>query len=119
MFGCRLLELCYNLIPITYNLIRMSLTQEQLQHIAMLARLKLTPEDAERFQHQVSDILDFVEQLQEVDTAGVEPLHQVGEQTLVWRDDAVVGCNDRELLLDSAAERQGDLIKTQAIFNKK
>ncbi len=49
----------------------MSLTREQVQHIAHLARLALTPEEVTQFQQQLSDILEYFDQIQDVDTSQV------------------------------------------------
>ncbi len=51
----------------------MSLTRQEVEHIAALVRLKLTEAELEQFQHQLSSILDHVQSLQELDTRGVEP----------------------------------------------
>ncbi len=92
-------------------------TKEQLHHIATLARLALSEKEIVAFQSQISDILDFVHVLETIDTTAVEPLHQVGEQTSVMRDDRVVLNEDRELLLSSAPDRAGDYIQTPAVFD--
>ncbi len=51
----------------------MTLTQAQVEHIAALARLELTPEEKGDFHQQLSAILDYFAQLQEVDTSGISP----------------------------------------------
>ena len=51
----------------------MTLTLEQVEHIANLARLDLTPEEKERYCQQLSAILAYFEQLQRVDTTGIPP----------------------------------------------
>ena len=51
----------------------MKLSLEQVRHVANLARLSLTPEEEQRYQGQLSAILDAVEQLKELDTSRVEP----------------------------------------------
>lgn len=51
----------------------MTLTQAQVEHIAALARLELTPEEKASFHQQLSAILDYFAQLQEVDTSGISP----------------------------------------------
>ena len=94
------------------------LSTKEVQKIAQLSRLALTDAEVAKFQTQLSDILDFVAQLQEVDTAGVEPLHQVGEHTSVVRSDEVNQNTDRELLLDSAPKRHGDYVETLAVFEE-
>ncbi len=101
-------EFCYN-----YT---MSITNEQLEHLAILSRLELKDEEKTQFQDQLSDILDFVDQLQNINTETVEPMHHITGLETVWREDVVQEFGDREELLDSAPERQGDYIKTKPIF---
>ncbi|MBK1673699.1 Asp-tRNA(Asn)/Glu-tRNA(Gln) amidotransferase GatCAB subunit C [Ectothiorhodospira shaposhnikovii] len=52
----------------------MSLSQEQVKKIAHLARLNVREEDLDTYARTLSDILDFVEQMEGVDTEGVEPM---------------------------------------------
>lgn len=65
----------------------MKLTKEQVQHIARLARLKLTPEEEERYAAQLTDILTYVEVLKELDTKGVPETSQVTGLSNVTRED--------------------------------
>ena len=51
----------------------MTLTLAQVQHIARLARLQLSPEELERYREQLSEILDYAARLQELDTTGIPP----------------------------------------------
>lgn len=67
----------------------MKLTKEQVCHVAKLARLGLSEAEVEKFQTQLSGILDYVGQLNEVDTEGVEPTAQVTGLTNITRDDRV------------------------------
>lgn len=55
----------------------MSLTREEVQHIAILARLELSAEELERYRQQLSAILDYAARLQELDTSGIEPTASV------------------------------------------
>jgi len=55
----------------------MSLTPQQVDHIAELARLSLTPQEKELFREQLSSILDYVAQLQQLDTSSIEPTSSV------------------------------------------
>lgn len=52
----------------------MALTPEDVRHVALLARLSLTPQEEARFGQQLGRILDYVDRLAEVDVAGVEPM---------------------------------------------
>lgn len=54
----------------------MSLTTDQVRHIAKLCRLQIAEADAERFAKELSSIVQFIDQLSEVNTDAVEPLHQ-------------------------------------------
>lgn len=65
------------------------LSNEEIQHIAKLARLGLKDGEAEKFLQQLNDILGYVEQLKEVDTEGVEPTSQVTGLENVSRTDVV------------------------------
>lgn len=67
----------------------MKLTKDQVRHVAKLARLGLSEAEVEKFQTQLSGILDYVGQLNEVDTEGVEPTAQVTGLTNITRDDNV------------------------------
>lgn len=65
----------------------MKLSQEQVQHIANLARLAVTPDEASRYSEQLSAILDYVEQMNRVDTTSIEPTSQVTGLANVSRSD--------------------------------
>ena len=80
----------------------MSVTPEQVRHIANLARIAMSDEELERFVPELNNILDWVEQLGEVDTDGVEPLATVIEQKLRLRDDKVTDGDRRDEILANA-----------------
>ncbi|MGE3182126.1 MAG: Asp-tRNA(Asn)/Glu-tRNA(Gln) amidotransferase subunit GatC, partial [Phycisphaerae bacterium] len=63
------------------------LTNEQVRHVAKLARLSLTDDEVDLFATQLGDILEYVKKLDEVDTARVTPLSHPHEQTNVLRED--------------------------------
>ncbi len=94
------------------------LDTKQLDHLALLSRLALNKNDKEKFQKQLSDILDFVQVLQKVEVSNIEPLHQVSDLFNIWRDDSSEDFSNQELLLASAPESDNGLIKTTAIFSK-
>jgi len=74
----------------------MSLTAEQLNQVAHLARLELQPEQADHYAKQLSSILDLVGQLSRADTAGVEPMAHPLEMHQRLRPDVVTESNRRE-----------------------
>ncbi len=63
------------------------LTREDVLKLAQLARLELTEEEVETYSAEMSEILQYVEQLSSVDVAGLEPTHQVSGLTNVTRAD--------------------------------
>jgi aspartyl-tRNA(Asn)/glutamyl-tRNA(Gln) amidotransferase subunit C len=80
----------------------MSVTPEQVRHIARLARLAMGDDEIERLVPELNNILDWVEQLGEVDTKGVEPLTAVIPNELRLRDDQVTDGDHRDEVLANA-----------------
>ena len=84
----------------------MSVSSEQVRHIAKLARLGMSDAEIEALVPELNNILGWVEQLSEVDTEGVEPLTAVIELKLRLREDAVTDGNIRNEVLANAPEAQ-------------
>lgn len=96
------------------------LTPEQVEHIAKLSRLELSEEEKSVFAKQLSDILGYVEKLGEVKTEGVEPMAHSIPIRNVFGDDVMANRKpeEREGVLASFPDRQGDLLKVKAVFGK-
>jgi aspartyl-tRNA(Asn)/glutamyl-tRNA(Gln) amidotransferase subunit C len=82
-------------------------TVEDVERVAELAHLELKPEETPRMLNDLNAILDYVAELNELDTAGVEPLAQVSELKNaagvgVLRDDALVPSLDRTTVMSQA-----------------
>jgi aspartyl-tRNA(Asn)/glutamyl-tRNA(Gln) amidotransferase subunit C len=75
---------------------RMSLDTKQVQKIALLARLSITTEEAERYADSLSRILGLIEQMNAVNTEGVAPMAHPHEAPLRLREDQVTEPNERE-----------------------
>jgi aspartyl-tRNA(Asn)/glutamyl-tRNA(Gln) amidotransferase subunit C len=84
----------------------MSVSNEQVRHIAKLARIAMTDEELERLAPELNAILGWVEQLGEVNTDGVEPLTAVIDQKLRLRDDVVTDGDIRDQVLANAPDAQ-------------
>ena len=84
----------------------MSVSSEQVRHIAKLARIAMSEEELARLVPELNNILGWVEQLGEINTDGVEPLATVVDQKLRLRDDVVNDGNIREEVLANAPEAQ-------------
>ncbi|MEX2452175.1 MAG: Asp-tRNA(Asn)/Glu-tRNA(Gln) amidotransferase subunit GatC [Rhodospirillales bacterium] len=82
----------------------MALDQETVRRIAYLARIRVPEESLDGLAGELSGILGWIEQLNEVDTTGVEPLASVAEVTLPRREDIVSDGNYPERVLANAPE---------------
>ena len=80
----------------------MSVSPEQVRHIAKLARIAMSDEELERLVPELNNILGWVEQLEEVNTDGVEPLTAVIPNKLRLREDQVTDGNCRDEILANA-----------------
>jgi aspartyl-tRNA(Asn)/glutamyl-tRNA(Gln) amidotransferase subunit C len=83
----------------------MSLSNAEVAKVALLARLRVSPEEREIFTGQLNSIVDYVAQLQEVDTTGVEPLAHGVEVRNVFRDDVRGEALPRDHALANAPKR--------------
>lgn len=81
--------------------------KETLQKIAHLARLHIKPEEEAKLQKDMSEILDWVDKLREVDTEGVAPLIHMTEETNVLRKDEVEPSLGKKEALKNAPQTDG------------
>jgi aspartyl-tRNA(Asn)/glutamyl-tRNA(Gln) amidotransferase subunit C len=86
----------------------MKVTHDDVEKVAKLARLEISPAEKEAFAKQLSQILTHVETLKQYDTAGVEPTATVRGQTNVFREDVVRPSLPVERALANAPDRDGD-----------
>jgi len=94
------------------------ITLAEVEHVARLARLDLTPEEKERMRSQLDAILGYVEQLRRVDTAGVEPTAHVLPLANVMRDDEVRRSYPVEAMLANAPEPQDGQFRVPRILEE-
>ncbi len=80
----------------------MSLDKDTVRNIAFLARIKVPEEDLDHLAGELSGIVDWVEQLQAVNTDGVECMTSVAEMTLPQRTDEVSDGNCRDKVIKNA-----------------
>jgi len=73
-----------------------------ITRVAKLSRLALSPEERGPFAREVAGIIKWIEQLGEVDTAGVVPMASVSDVALPWREDKVTDGNQQEAVLANA-----------------
>lgn len=108
-------------ITILYYYYDMSITRDEVKHIAKLARIELTKEEVTRFQADLNKVLGYVEVLKTVDTADVEPLATVTGLENVLREDyaeesAQAHEEEKEAILENAPARQGRLFRVKKVF---
>lgn len=96
----------------------MELSQEQVRHIAKLARLGLSDEEVKKFSTQLTNILQYIEVLAEVDTSAVLPTNQVTGLSNVMREDTVRGdwVKPEELLACSELPVESDQIRVKPVI---
>ncbi len=95
----------------------MSLTLEQVEHIAELAKLALTDEEKARFREQLSAILDYAARLQVIDTSDIPPTATVLPLHTVLRDDAARPPMPRDELLENAAEKEDGMFRVDVVLD--
>ncbi|MCL5666644.1 MAG: Asp-tRNA(Asn)/Glu-tRNA(Gln) amidotransferase subunit GatC [Patescibacteria group bacterium] len=92
------------------------LTREEVIKIANLARIQLSQEEVEKFQKQLSTILDYVEELKKVDTANVPEVFEVTGLQNIQRDDKVETADNHQEIFKNAPEMKDGYYKVKAIL---
>lgn len=85
-------------------------TDLNIDHVAHLARLALTPEEKEKFSAQLGDVLAYIEQLKKVDVSGVEPTAHAYPVYNVWADDVAQPGLPVEAALRNAPAQRNNMI---------
>jgi aspartyl-tRNA(Asn)/glutamyl-tRNA(Gln) amidotransferase subunit C len=95
---------------------RMALTPDEVAKVALLARLRLRPDELGPFTSQLNSIVDYVAQLQSLDTSNVEPLAHGVELRNVFREDRVEPSLPREAALQNAPKRNDHSFLVPAVL---
>jgi len=96
----------------------MKLTKDEVKHVAKLADLPLTDEEEEKYSEQLSKILEYFEQLNQVDTSKVEPTFNVSGQNNVLREDTTVASLSQEEALLNASRKKDNMFETKGVFEE-
>jgi aspartyl-tRNA(Asn)/glutamyl-tRNA(Gln) amidotransferase subunit C len=94
----------------------MSLTLEEVEHIANLARLHLTDGEKARYRQQLSAILEYIAQLQSLDTSGILPTSSVLPPRSVLRPDEPLPGLSTESLLSNAPQVESDQFRVPPVL---
>ncbi|SHF82722.1 Asp-tRNA(Asn)/Glu-tRNA(Gln) amidotransferase subunit GatC [Ornithinibacillus halophilus] len=93
-----------------------NISKEQVKHVANLARLEFTEEEVEMFTEQLSSIISFAEQLNELDTDGVEPTTHVLDLKNVMRKDEHKDWITKEEAMKNAPDQENGQYKVPSIL---
>lgn len=96
------------------------LTKKEVLHVASLAKLDLTEKEIEKFLPQISSIIDFVSQLNEVDTKDIEPTSQTTGLMDVLREDVIKPSSiDQDEALSGTEDTYNGFFKVNAILENR
>ena len=96
----------------------MKIDREVVEKVAALARLKISEEKMEPMAQDLTEILTFMEKLNDVDTTGVEPLIYMNEDSNCWRDDESKQILTTEQGMMNAPARSGNYFVVPKILEK-
>ena len=90
---------------------------EQVRKVANLARLELTSDEETQFTTQLGSILDYIQQLNQLDVTNVAPTTRAIDVSNVTREDILQPYPEREAILNSAPQQEGDFFRVPKILN--
>lgn len=96
----------------------MKLTSEQVKKVAKLANLQITIEEEDKYAEQLSKILEYIDQLNSVDTASVKPTFNVIEEANVFRKDVISESLSQEEALKNGPVTKDGFFVTKGVFNE-
>ncbi len=96
----------------------MAVTKKDVEHIASLAKLKFDESEIEKYTTELNKILEYVDKLNELDTAEVEPLSYPVENINVFREDKLLESLPRKKALDNAPEKDEEFFKVPKVINQ-
>ncbi len=94
----------------------MKISLQEVEYVAGLARLKLSEEEKELFTGQLNTILQYMDKLNELDTADVEPTFHVVPHVNAFREDEPQRSMEREEVMANAPSRKGDFFRVPRIL---
>ena len=94
------------------------LFKDEVKKIATLARIEITNQEAEKYSKELSDILGFVEKLNEANTEGIEPIAHITGAKNVIREDKIVEYNNdtKNNIINNFPEKKDRFDKVKAVF---
>ena len=96
----------------------MSVTKNDIKKIAELSRLEFSDSEIENYTSEMNKILGYVEKLNELDTADIEPLSHPIENNNVFRDDLIQISTERNEALKNAPDKTSEHFKVPKVINQ-
>lgn len=93
--------------------------KEEIQHLAKLSRLDLSNKEIEKFTKEISSILDYVSELQKIDTQNIEPISQVAGLKDVKRKDEAEEFKNKKGIFNNTPNKKGDFFKVKTVLGRK
>jgi aspartyl-tRNA(Asn)/glutamyl-tRNA(Gln) amidotransferase subunit C len=94
----------------------MALTKQEVEKVAVLARLEITPEETERYAKQLNAILEHAQDIAKLDVTGVLPTAHILPMQNVWREDVVKPSLPREEVLSNAPDKSKGCFRVPKII---
>lgn len=94
----------------------MQITDETIEYVGILAKLELSDEEKEQAKKDMTNMLDYVGKLNELDTEGVEPMSHTFAVHNVFREDVVMNGDDRQNMLKNAPKQKDGAYKVPKTF---
>ncbi len=96
------------------------ITSDDVRKVAKLCRLEIPEDDIEKYSNQLEGILEYIAQLERIDTLNVPPTTRAVEVVNVFREDTIVSSSSdvREKILDLAPQREGEFFRVPKILSE-
>lgn len=93
------------------------ISDETIEYVGILAKLELSGEEKEAAKRDMGRMLDYIDKLGELDTAGVEPMSHIFPVQNVFREDVVTGTDCREAILKNAPQEKDGMFVVPKTFD--
>ena len=96
------------------------ITSDDVRKVAKLCRLEIPEDDIEKYSNQLEGILEYIAQLERIDTLNVPPTTRAVEVVNVFREDTIVSSSSdvRDKILDQAPQREGEFFRVPKILSE-
>ena len=93
------------------------ISDETIEYVGILAKLDLSEEEKEQAKKDLAEMLDYIDELGELDTTGVEPMSHVFPVNNVFREDVVINGDDSDSILKNAPEEKDGMFLVPKTFD--